>query len=76
MLHKLSESPLRCAWCTHEIHVKDIARYSDLVEDLDTQSYFLLFQEKRKVPMNLNQLVIEHRVLEQPTQSSSLYATK
>ena len=51
---------------------RDIARYSDSVDDLETLSYFLLFQEINASPKNMHQPVMERRVSAQPAQSSSL----
>ena len=54
----------------------NMARYSDSVEDLETQSCFLLFQEIKESPRNIHQPVIERLVSGQPAQSASLYATR
>ena len=54
----------------------DMAQYSAPVEDLETQSCFLHFQEIKASPRKITQPVIDILVSRQPTQSASLYAVK
>jgi len=54
---------------------EDIARYSDLVEDLKTLSCFLLFQEMSVLSKNMHQPVTKWWVSAQPAQLASLYPT-
>jgi len=53
-----------------------MALYSDSVEDLETQSCFLLFQDIKESPRNIHQPVTERRVSGQLAQSASLKATR
>jgi len=54
----------------------NIARYSDSVEDLDMHALFLLFQEIKESPRNMQHPVTKRQVLKHPTQSASLNATR
>ncbi|KAK2444911.1 hypothetical protein QL285_015901 [Trifolium repens] len=55
-------------------HAADMDRYSASVEDLDTKSCFLHFQEMGASPKNIHQPVVDFLVSGQPAQSASLYA--
>jgi hypothetical protein len=53
-----------------------MALYSASVEDLETQSCFLHFQEIKASPRKIHQPVVDFLVSGQPVQSTSLYAVK
>ena len=55
--------------------VEDIAWYSDSVEDLETLSCFLLFQEMSALLKNMHQPITKRWVFAHPTQLASLYST-
>ncbi|KAL5701104.1 hypothetical protein ACHQM5_026479 [Ranunculus cassubicifolius] len=49
----------------------DMARYSASVDDFETESCFLHFQEIRASPRNIHQPVVDFLVSGQPAQSAS-----
>ena len=48
--------------CIVSEHAADMARYSASVDDLETESCFLHFQEIRASPKNIHQSVVDFRV--------------
>jgi len=56
------------------MHVANMDRYYASVEDLETDSRFLHFQEIEASPKNIHQPVIDFLVSGHPAQSTSLYA--
>ena len=65
----MSESTLRSQSISEQ--AADIARYSASVEDLETLSCFLHFQETRLSPKNMHHPVVDLRVSGQSAQSAS-----
>ena len=55
-------------------HATDMAWYSASVNDLETESCFLHFQEIEVSPKNIHQLVVDFHVSRHPAQSESFYA--
>ena len=55
-------------------HVADMVWYSVLVDDLETESCFLHFQEIGASPKNIHQPIVDFRVSGHPALSESLYA--
>jgi len=55
-------------------HEVDMVQYSASVDDLETESCLLHFQEIGAFPKNIHQPVVDFRVSGHPAQSESLYA--